>query len=195
MSDVPRYPIGRFAFVDGSDPAVRAGAITEIGALPARVREVAATLTETQLATPYRDGGWTARRVIHHIADSHVNAYVRTRWMLTEDRPTIKVYDEKAWAELPDASSAPIALSLDLLTNDPERLTNRLPQIREVVREATGKTASDDALMVAMRVEAEYLDMAFNVMREAHGSLDGYLDQVLGLDGELRARLHDRLLA
>ena len=82
-----------------------------------------------------------------------------------------------------------------LLTNDPERLTNRLPQIREVVREATGKTASDDALMVAMRVEAEYLDMAFNVMREAHGSLDGYLDQVLGLDGELRARLHDRLLA
>ena len=116
MPDVPRYPIGRFAFVDGSDPAVRAGAITEIGALPARVREVAATLTETQLATPYRDGGWTARRVIHHIADSHVNAYVRTRWMLTEDRPTIKVYDEKAWAELPDASSAPIALSLDLLT-------------------------------------------------------------------------------
>ena len=82
-----------------------------------------------------------------------------------------------------------------LLTNDPERLTNRLPQIREVVREATGKTASDDALMVAMRVEAEYLDMAFNVMCEAHGSLDGYLDQVLGLDGELRARLHDRLLA
>jgi protein-tyrosine phosphatase len=82
-----------------------------------------------------------------------------------------------------------------LLTNDPERLTNRLPQIREVIREATGRTASDDALMVAMRVEVEYLDMAFAVMREAHGSLDGYLDQVLGLDGELRARLHDRLLA
>jgi len=82
-----------------------------------------------------------------------------------------------------------------LLTNDPERLTNRLPQIREVIREATGRTASDDALMVAMRVEVEYLDMAFAVMREAHGSLDGYLDQVLGLDPELRARLHDRLLA
>jgi protein-tyrosine phosphatase len=82
-----------------------------------------------------------------------------------------------------------------LLTNDPERLTNRLPQIREVIREATGRTASDEALMVAMRVEAEYLDMAFAVMREAHGSLDGYLDDVLGLDGDLRARLHDRLLA
>jgi len=82
-----------------------------------------------------------------------------------------------------------------LLTNDPERLTNRLPQIRDVIREATGRTASDEALMVAMRVEAEYLDMAFKVMCEAHGSLDGYLDQVLGLDGALRGRLHERLLA
>jgi protein tyrosine/serine phosphatase len=82
-----------------------------------------------------------------------------------------------------------------LLTNDPVRLASRLPQIRQVIHEATGKTASDEALMVAMRVEAEYLDMAFRVMREAHGSLDGYLDDVLGLDPELRARLHDRLLA
>lgn len=82
-----------------------------------------------------------------------------------------------------------------LLTNDPERLTKRLPQIREVVLESTGRTASDEALMVAMRVEAEYLDMAFKVMAEAHGSVDGYLDDVLGLDADLRGRLHDRLLA
>ena len=71
--------------------------------------------TETQLATPYRDGGWTTRQVIHHVADSHVNAYVRTRWLLTEDRPTLKAYDEKAWAELPDAALAPIELSLALI--------------------------------------------------------------------------------
>jgi len=82
-----------------------------------------------------------------------------------------------------------------LLTNDPARMEKRLPMIREVIHEATGKTASDEALMVAMRVEAEYLAEAFRVMREAHGSLDGYLDQALGLDADLRGRLHERLLA
>ena len=69
---------------------------------------MATALTEAQLATPYREGGWTARQVIHHVADSHINAYVRTKWLLTEDGPTIKAYDEKAWAELPDAAGAPI---------------------------------------------------------------------------------------
>ncbi|MBI1199924.1 MAG: protein-tyrosine-phosphatase [Phenylobacterium sp.] len=81
-----------------------------------------------------------------------------------------------------------------LLTNDAERLARRLPTIREVIREATGQIATDEALMTAMRVEPEYLAMAFEVMREAHGSLDGYLDQALGLDAALRARIHDRLL-
>jgi protein tyrosine/serine phosphatase len=82
-----------------------------------------------------------------------------------------------------------------LLTNDPERMTARLPMMRQVVREASGRDASDEALLTAMRVEPEYLDEAFKVMREAHGSLDGYLDQVLGLDPVLRGRIHDRLLA
>lgn len=82
-----------------------------------------------------------------------------------------------------------------LLTNDPARMETRLPIVREMVREATGRTASDEALTIAMGVEAEYLAEAFRVMREAHGSLDGYLDQALGLDAALRGRLHDRLLA
>jgi protein tyrosine/serine phosphatase len=82
-----------------------------------------------------------------------------------------------------------------LLTNDTERLAKRLPMIREVIRETTGRIATDDALMTAMRVEPEYLETAFSVMREAHGSLDGYLDEVLGLDATLRGRVHDRLLA
>lgn len=82
-----------------------------------------------------------------------------------------------------------------LLTNDPERLERRLPQIREAIRENTGRVAPDEALMTAMRVEAEYLEEAFAVMREHHGSLDGYLDEVLGLDAGLRGRIHDRLLA
>ena len=82
-----------------------------------------------------------------------------------------------------------------LLTNNTERQRARLPQMREAVREATGRTASDEAMMTAMRVEAEYLDEAFRVMRDAHGSLDGYLDDVLGLNADLRGRIHDRLLA
>lgn len=82
-----------------------------------------------------------------------------------------------------------------LLTNDPERLERRLPQMREVVREQTGRVAPDDALMTAMRVEAEYMEESFRVMREAHGSLDGYLDQALGLDDATRGRIHERLLA
>jgi protein tyrosine/serine phosphatase len=82
-----------------------------------------------------------------------------------------------------------------LLTNDPERLTNRLPMIRQVIVDATGRVADDDALMTAMRVEAEYLDAAFAVMAEESGSIDGYLDDVLGLDAATRGRLHERLLA
>jgi protein tyrosine/serine phosphatase len=82
-----------------------------------------------------------------------------------------------------------------LLTNEPERLAARLPMIREVIQTNTGRTASDDALMTAMRVEAEYLAEAIAAMSEAHGSLDGYLDQALGLDAALRERLHARLLA
>ncbi|HEX7884958.1 MAG TPA: tyrosine-protein phosphatase [Phenylobacterium sp.] len=82
-----------------------------------------------------------------------------------------------------------------LLTNDPARMAARLPLVREKVLEVTGRTASDEALTVAMGVEAEYLGEAFRVMREAHGSLDGYLNEALGLDAGLRGRLHDRLLA
>ena len=83
-----------------------------------------------------------------------------------------------------------------LLTNNHERMVARLPLMREYVTEtAGGRVPSDEALMTAMRVEADYLEEAFRVMREAYGSLDGYLDQVLGLNPELRERLHDRLLA
>jgi protein tyrosine/serine phosphatase len=82
-----------------------------------------------------------------------------------------------------------------LLTNDPDRLTARLPMIRDVIRSNTGKVASDAALMTAMRVEAEYLAQSIEAMREAYGSLDGYLDDALGLDGSLRELIHARLLA
>jgi hypothetical protein len=115
MSDALRYPVGRFQFVEDGGPDVRARAIAAIAAFPTEFRAAAQSLSETQLATPYREGGWTARQVIHHVADSHANAYIRTRWLLTEERTTLKAYDEKAWAELPDAALAPTELSLALV--------------------------------------------------------------------------------
>lgn len=114
MSDALRYPVGRFTYV-ADDPNARTHAIAAIAAFPAALASAASALDEAALATPYREGGWTARQVIHHVADSHINAYVRTRWLLTEERPTLKAYDEKAWAELPDAALAPIDLSLPLV--------------------------------------------------------------------------------
>lgn len=110
-----RYPVGRF------DPhaivahAERAALIDSIAAAPSRLRAAVAGLTESQLDTPYRDAGWTVRQVVHHVPDSHLNAYIRFRWALTEATPTIKTYNEKAWAELPDAARAPVEMSLDLL--------------------------------------------------------------------------------
>ena len=114
-TDALRYPTGRFAAPDGPlSPAALAGVVGEIAALPAALRAATEHLADDALDTPYRPGGWTIRQVVHHVPDSHVNAYVRFKWALTEDAPAIKAYDETAWAELAD-SAAPVAGSLDLL--------------------------------------------------------------------------------
>jgi hypothetical protein len=110
-----RYPIGKFQGPQQLNDAERKNAISSIADAPKRFRTVVAGLTEGQLDTPYRDGGWTVRQLIHHVADSHMNAYIRTRFALTEQEPTIKPYDEKLWAELADARSAPIEPSHALL--------------------------------------------------------------------------------
>jgi len=114
MND-PRYPIGRF-FADVSPtPETRARHISEIAGLPVRMRQTVAGLSAEQLDTPYRDGGWTVRQVVHHVPDSHLNAYIRLKWTLTEDNPTIKAYDENAWAHLKDSELTPVEVSLALL--------------------------------------------------------------------------------
>ncbi len=100
----PRYPLGKFVHDKDSTPQKRAGWIQEIRDLPSRAREAVASLSAAQLDTPYRDGGWTPRQVIHHLADSHMNSYIRFKLALTESSPQIKPYDEKAWAMLPDSS-------------------------------------------------------------------------------------------
>ena len=114
-NDDLRYPIGRFAYDAAGAQANIETWIAEIAAAPAELRTAVANLSDEQLATPYRPGGWTVRQVVHHLPDSHVNAYVRFRLALTEDDAAIRPYDEKLWAELPDASRAPIDMSLNFL--------------------------------------------------------------------------------
>ena len=117
----PRYPVGKMEMPKEVTPAKRQEAIESIARTPRNLRETVKGLSEAQLDTPYRDGGWTVRQVIHHVPDSHMNAYVRLKLALTEDTPTIKPYNEATWAELPDAKSAPIESSQVLLDSLHER--------------------------------------------------------------------------
>ena len=114
MDDL-RYPIGKLQIQMQATPAQRRQWIVQIEEAPARMRAAVQGLDEKQLNTPYRPGGWTVRQVVHHVPDSHLNAYIRLRWALTENEPIIKAYDEARWAELADARTAPIELSLALL--------------------------------------------------------------------------------
>jgi uncharacterized damage-inducible protein DinB len=114
MTD-PRYPTGRFVPPQQPTPESRAGAVLTIAETPERMREAVQGLNEEQLDTPYRDGGWTLRQVVHHVPDSHLNAYIRLKLALTEPAPVIKPYDEAAWANLPDTRDVSIDVSLDLL--------------------------------------------------------------------------------
>lgn len=110
-----RYPIGPFHYAGRGTAEQRSAWIAEIAAAPGALRAAVEGLSDTQLNSPYREGGWTVRQVAHHVPDSHLNAYVRFKLALTEREPTIRPYDEKRWAELPDASTGAIVVSLDLL--------------------------------------------------------------------------------
>ncbi|HWQ32322.1 MAG TPA: bacillithiol transferase BstA [Blastocatellia bacterium] len=114
MTDL-RYPIGAYEPLTNSSAAQRHALIENIAALPQQLRAAVQGLSAAQLDTPYRPDGWTVRQVVHHVADSHLNSYIRFRWALTEEEPLIKAYDEKAWATLPDAGSAAPDVSLALL--------------------------------------------------------------------------------
>lgn len=127
-----KYPIGKFQRPESWSPEQLKTSIHEIGLLPEKLKIVAGGLSETQLDTPYRPEGWTGRQVIHHMADSHMNAYIRFKWTLTEDTPTIKAYHEKAWAELPEAKTAPVAASIAIL----EALHRRWGMMMDNLKEA-----------------------------------------------------------
>jgi uncharacterized damage-inducible protein DinB len=122
----PRYPIGKWDRRSELTPAERRTFIDGIASMPAALRTAVDGLDDAQLDTPYRDGGWTLRQVVHHVPDSHLNSYVRFKLALTEENPTIRPYDEASWAELSDSRTTPVATSLDLLDSLHQRWVHLL---------------------------------------------------------------------
>lgn len=107
-----KYPIGKFDCPNTITPEHIKSWISILGHFSNRLEKLFKNLTDKQLDTPYRPDGWTIRQVVHHLSDSHQHSYTRFKWTLTEDKPIIKAYEEKDWAELPDAKTAPIEMSL-----------------------------------------------------------------------------------
>ncbi|MBZ5556220.1 MAG: putative metal-dependent hydrolase [Acidobacteriia bacterium] len=148
-----RYPVGRFERLKAPlDRATRKAHIDTIEATPARFRSLVNGKPDAQLDTPYRPGGWTVRQVVHHICDSHVNAYIRMKFAMTEDAPAIKAYDEGRWAELPEAKSGPVGMSLALLDGLHQRWIAFLRNLsdadfsRVYVHPELGRVTLDEAL-------------------------------------------------
>ena len=151
MDDL-RYPIGRFRPQPNYTATERQELIEQLAAAPSHLREAVSGLDDAQLATPYREGGWTVAQVVHHVPDSHLHSYLRFKFALTEETPTIKVYDEARWAGLPDARDVAIEASLRLLEGLHERWTFLLRTLepaewlREYVHPERGVTTLDRTL-------------------------------------------------
>ena len=129
MND-PRYPIGKFNYEGPPSEEQRKKLIEDIAQTPAALRAAVKGLSAEQIETPYRDGGWTVRQVVHHVPESHMNAYIRFKLALTEDEPTIKPYEEDRWAKLSDVQSTPLDVSLSLLELLHDRWVRVLKSIR-----------------------------------------------------------------
>jgi DinB superfamily len=153
----PRYPVGRFTAPSTISPDERIDAIATLAELPEQLRNAVDGLSFAQLGTPYREGGWTLRQVVHHVADSHMNALVRVKLALTEDWPTIKPYDEKAWASLHDVA-APVEWSLELV----ESLHARWVMLLQSLTEAQWQRGYDHPEAGRMTVEVATLLYAWH---------------------------------
>lgn len=129
MIDDPRYPTGKFTFNPDVTPELRRHCVAAIRETPAALRAAVQGLSETQLNTPYREGGWTVRQVVHHVPESHMNAFTRFKLALTETNPTIKPYNEDAWVKLGDVARTPVETSVVLL----EALHQRWVALLEVM--------------------------------------------------------------
>jgi hypothetical protein len=153
MEDL-RYPVGKFSFDKDVTPEKRSACMRDIADLPRHARRAVAGLSPAQLDTPYREGGWTVRQVVHHIADSHMNAFVRFKLALTEDNPQIKPYDQDAWAATADVVGTDVALSLSLLDGLHGRFTALLSSLapadfgRSFLHPENGPTTLDRTLQI-----------------------------------------------
>lgn len=132
-----QYPIGKFSFDSAPTADVREGWLRAIADLPGNARHAIDGLTAAQLDTPYRDGGWTVRQVVHHLADSHMNSFIRIKLALTEENPTITPYDQSAWAMLPDVIGVDVGTSLALLEGLHARWSILLRSLRQKDYERT----------------------------------------------------------
>jgi uncharacterized damage-inducible protein DinB len=130
MSDL-RFPIGKFRYDGVPNPEQKQVMLEEIAQTPANLRAAVKGLSDAQLDTEYRPGGWTVRQVVHHVPDSHLNSYVRFKLALTEDDPTIKPYAEDRWAQLADSKATPIEVSLTLLDSLHDRWVRLLKSLTE----------------------------------------------------------------
>lgn len=156
MTEDLRYPVGKFQFRPDLPvtAAERGTLIGHIAAAPSHLADEVTGLSDAQLDTPYRPGGWTVRQVVHHVPDSHLNAYIRCKLVVSEDRPNVKTYEEALWAEMLDARTMPIHVSLTLLTALHERWVLWLRSLDEAVfaRKAIhpdwGEMRVDDFLML-----------------------------------------------
>jgi len=131
MDDL-RYPVGRYTLPEEVSAEQRREWLGQVAEAPARLREAVRGLSDEQLDTPYREGGWTVRQVVHHVPDSHMNAVIRFKLGLTEDTPTIKTYEESEWAKLPDVRVTPVETSLALL----DALHDRAMRLLEALDES-----------------------------------------------------------
>jgi uncharacterized damage-inducible protein DinB len=129
MND-PRYPIGKFSFTGPTDEVQRRQLIDSIAQAPVALRSAVAGLNPQQIETPYREGGWTVRQVVHHVPESHMNAYIRFKLALTEDEPTIKPYMEDRWARTQDVEATPLEVSLALLDSLHDRWVRLLRSLK-----------------------------------------------------------------
>lgn len=145
--------------------------IESIRSLPERARQAVATLSDAQLDTPYRIGGWTPRQVIHHLADSHMNAFIRMKLILTEDNPTLRPYNQDEWAKLPDTVTMPVESSLMLLANLHERWSILLESVKEeqwaraAIHPDSGKVTLDSLLTTYARHGEKHVEQIMSLRR------------------------------
>lgn len=151
-----RYPIGKFSPPASLSPQERAAAVSIITELPAKLRAAVNGLSDQQLDTPYRNGGWTIRQTVHHVADSHSQASSRVRMAVTEDWPTVAPYQESLWAELPDARTMPVEVSLEILNGVHARWAALLQSLKEEDWTGRGYRHPENGMQSLERVATLY---------------------------------------